>query len=197
MFALVAWASNNRPVLIALAIVFLCGWLLRPKAPRTGQDVAAPVAARAAVATPKKRAVSISTAGILLRLGGGAPEIDDSALTALLALCAIADIHLVTQLETDSDAQARMESLAPPSAQPARGVQGRVAPSFHLSTAPFPLPQRQEAAVMAAFETAGVFGEGACDRRKASAVPEPQVPPQLCACPYHQYRRSSAPGPCP
>lgn len=108
MLAFLSWASTNRQLLIALALVLLCWWLLRPKTPPTVGDELGAASARSThpgASMPRRRSVSISTPGILLRFHAGTPEVDDSAITALLALCAIADVHLVTQLETDSDAQ--------------------------------------------------------------------------------------------
>ena len=118
----------NRPALVAIVLVLLCWLLLRPRPPRTARRTPSAGAAAGAAASGA-RAVSVSTPGVLLSFRGGAPVVDDAAVAALLTLAATCDIYLVTQLESDSDAQ--------------------------------------EEAVMAALSAAGVFGPGACDRRKA------------------------------
>jgi hypothetical protein len=108
MLAFLTWASANRQLLIALALVLLCWWLLRPKTPPNVSDESGAASGRSTnpkASMPRKRAVSISTPGTLLRFRAGVPEVDDSAVTALLALCAVAEVHLITKLETDSDAQ--------------------------------------------------------------------------------------------
>ena len=113
MLRLLAWASTNRALIVAILLVVLCWWLLRPK-PLTApaeQATGAPsgrASTHPATFVPKKRAVSVSTPGVLLHFRAGVPEVDDSALTALLSLCAVTDIYLVTQLETDSDVQVCM-----------------------------------------------------------------------------------------
>ncbi|EOD13542.1 hypothetical protein EMIHUDRAFT_451977 [Emiliania huxleyi CCMP1516] len=118
----------NRPALVAIVLVLLCWLLLRPRPPRTARRTPS-AGASAGAAASGARAVSVSTPGVLLSFRGGAPVVDDAAVAALLTLAATCDIYLVTQLESDSDAQ--------------------------------------EEAVMAALSAAGVFGPGACDRRKA------------------------------
>ena len=101
-------ATSNKPFVIAFIIVLIC--LLMLQTPRLveggrAEDTASDTSIDARL-KPARRTCSISTVGTLIHfdISSGEPRVDAQEVAALATLASRYDIHLLTQLQEDSDA---------------------------------------------------------------------------------------------